>query len=91
MITRPCNVHSLALHNNIEKLSGVFRGMHYFLNFALKHRLWVLVNSSNVYQQSYVLSKNKKTIAIFHMKMIMFTAVEYCSILHRCVFGLNAI
>ena len=31
--------------------TGVNRGIHYFLIFALKHRLWVLV---------YVLSKNMK-------------------------------
>ena len=30
-------------------------------------------------------SKNKKNITIFHRKIIVFTAVKYCSILHRRV------
>ena len=34
----------------------------------------------------YVLSKNKKTITIFHLKIIIFTAVKYCCILHGRVF-----
>ena len=37
----------------------------------------------NVYPQS-VLSKNKKNI-IFHLKIIVFTAVKNCCILHRDV------
>ena len=34
----------------------------------------------------YVLSKNKKNITIFHLKIIIFTAVKNCSILHGHVF-----
>ena len=30
----------------------------------------------------YVLSKNKKLITIFHLKIIIFIAVKYCCILH---------
>ena len=30
----------------------------------------------------YVLSKNKKNITIFHLKIIIFTAVKNCCILH---------
>ena len=30
----------------------------------------------------YVLSKNKKSINVFHLKIIIFTAVKNCSILH---------
>ena len=30
----------------------------------------------------YVLSKNKKNIKNFHLKIIIFTAVKYCCILH---------
>ena len=33
----------------------------------------------------YVLSNSKKNIKIFHLKIIVFTAVKYCSILHRRV------
>ena len=28
--------------------SGVYRGKHYFLIFALKHRLWVLVRTASL-------------------------------------------
>ena len=34
----------------------------------------------------YVLSKNKKTITIFHLKVIIFIAVKYYSILYGRVF-----
>ena len=34
----------------------------------------------------YVLSKNKKNITFFHLKMINFTAVKNCSILNGRVF-----
>ena len=30
----------------------------------------------------YALSKNKKNVTIFHLKIIIYTAVKYCSILH---------
>ena len=30
----------------------------------------------------YVLSKNKKNVSFFHLKITIFTAVKYCSILH---------
>ena len=34
--------------------TGVYRGMHYFLIFALKHRLWVLVRTHNIcFEQKY--------------------------------------
>ena len=45
-----------------------------FLIFALKHRFWVLTIN--------VLSKNKKNIIIFHVKINIFTTVKYCCILH---------
>ena len=32
-----------------------------------------------------VLSKNKKNIIFFHLKINIFTAVKYCCILHGCV------
>ena len=35
-----------------------------------------------MYQKIYVLSKNKKNIRIFHLKIIIFIAVKYCRILH---------
>ena len=63
--------------------TGVYRGIHYFLIFALKHRLWVLVRTVPTI---YVLSKNKKKVNIFSTKNYHFTAVKYYSILHGHVF-----
>ena len=37
----------------IYSKTGVYRGIHYFIIFALKHRLWVPVKTgSNAYPQS---------------------------------------
>ena len=38
-----------------------------------------------MYSQSIVLSKNKKNVTIFHLKIIVFTAVKNRSILHKRV------
>ena len=45
-----------------------------------------------MYPQSIVLSKNKKNVKIFHLKIIVFTAVKNRSILHKriivmCIFS----
>ena len=42
MLTFPCNVDPLTPNFYFSK-TEVYRGIHYFLIFALKHRLWVLV------------------------------------------------
>ena len=49
--TSPCNEYPLTPHIYIVKL-GFTEVFIFFLIFALKHRLWVLVRSSNVYPQS---------------------------------------
>ena len=59
--------------------------IHCFLIFALKHIFRVLVRTI------YVLSKNKKNITIFRLKIFIFSAVKYRSILHgyvcvQCIF-----
>ena len=43
---------------------------------------WVVLTRTH----NQFLSKNKKSITIFHLKMIFFTAVKYCSILNGHVF-----
>ena len=40
----------------------------------------------NIFKPSYVLSKNMKNITIFHLKIIFFTNVKYCCLLHDRVF-----
>ena len=44
-ITCPCDLYPLTPNFYIVKL-GVYRGIHNFLIFALKHRLWVLVRTA---------------------------------------------
>ena len=66
------------LHPTLYSKTGVYKGIHVFLIFALNHRLWVLART--------VMSKNKKNITFFHLKIIIFTAVKYHSILRRRVF-----
>ena len=69
--------------------TGVYRGIHLFLIFALKHRLWVLVRTASLIEavltctHNYVLSKNK---TFFHLKIIIFTALKSRSISHGHVF-----
>ena len=45
MLTCPCNVHPPYTPLLYSK-TGDYRGIHYFLIFALKHRLWVLVRTA---------------------------------------------
>ena len=55
MKTSPCNLYPCTPHFYIVKLG--FTGKYiFFLIFAIKHRLWVLVRTATI----YVLSKNKK-------------------------------
>ena len=60
--------------------TGVYRGIHYFLIFALKHRLWVLLRTASCEAvltcTHNVLSKNKKNITFFHLKIIFFYSRE---------------
>ena len=44
MLSCPYNVDPL--HITLHRKTGVYRGIHYFLIFALKHRLWVLVSEA---------------------------------------------
>ena len=89
MLTSPCNEDPLTPHFYIVKLrfTGIF---FFFLTSALKHRSWVLVRTASVRRFKrvptiFVLSKNKKNITVFHLKIIIFTAEKYCNLLHRHV------
>ena len=44
--TSPCNEHPLTPHFYIVKLG--FTGVYFFLMFAPKHRLWVLVRTASL-------------------------------------------
>ena len=69
--TCPCNKDPLTPHWYIVKL-GFTEGIHYFLIFALKHRLWVRVRTASVYTHNLCFEQNKKNITIFHLKIIIF-------------------
>ena len=61
-------------------------GIYYFLTFALKHRLWILVRTASLRRfllvpTIYVLSKNKKNNTLCHI----FTVVTYRNILYGLV------
>ena len=43
MQTCPCNEHP-----TFYSKTGVYRGIHYFLIFVLKHILWVLVRTASM-------------------------------------------
>ena len=67
--------------------TGVYRGVHYFLIFALKHILWVLVEAVlTCTHKVYVLSKKMKIVNKFQLKIVIFTAVKNRCILHGRVF-----
>ena len=60
MLACPCNVdpYTPLLYSK----TGVYRGIHYFLIFALKHILWVLVRTHNIcFEQKYENSQNIST------------------------------
>ena len=64
--TSPCNVHPLTPHFYIVKLG--FTGVYIDCGYSLEPPQFV--------PTIYVLSKNKKNIKFFHLKMIIFTAVK---------------
>ena len=59
---------------------GVYRSMHYFRIFALKHRLWVLLRTSKAVltcaHNLFFEQKIKRNIKLFHMKIINFYKFE---------------
>ena len=67
MITCPCNVHPL-----LYSKTGVYRGIHYFLIFALKHRLWVLAKTASVLTctNNLCFEKNIKIVKTFQPKIV---------------------
>ena len=85
MITCPCNVHRLTPHFYIVKLglTGVYI---FFLFLLLNIDCGYSLEPPQRVHTINVLSKHKQNIRIFHLKIIFFPAVKYCSILHGHVF-----
>ena len=82
-ITCPCNEHPLTPHFYIEKVG--FTRVYIFFLFLLQN----IDCGYSLEPPRYVLSKNKKNIKNFHLKIINFTAVKYCCILHGHVCVMN--
>ena len=75
--------------------TGVCRGIPIFLIFAPKHRLWVLVRTTSARRfyhvpTIYVLSKNKKNIKIFQLKIFNFLKLKNLCILHGQIFVMKS-
>ena len=90
------SVTNTPLHPILYSKTGVYRGIYYFLIFAPKQRLWVLVRTASLNAvltctHNQCFEQNKKNIKKFNLKMNIFTAVKYCCILHGRVFVMNPI
>ena len=86
MQTCPGDLYPLTSHFYKVKLgcTGVYI---FFLIFALQHTLWVLIRTASMRRFKCVptinvLSKNKKNIKNFLLKINIFTTVKYYCILH---------
>ena len=64
--------------------------IHNFLFFALKHKLWVLVITASqavlTCTHNQFFEQKKKSTTICSLKIIIFTAVKNCNVLHGHVF-----
>ena len=84
MITCPCYVDPPYAPLLPHSKTGVYRGIYYFLMFALKHRSWVLVRTASGAVSEAVLTctlnlrfgQNMKNITNFHLKITIFTQVK---------------
>ena len=92
--TCPCNEYPLKPNFYIAKLgyAGIYL---FFLIFAPKHRLWVLVRAASARQFQrvptiYVLIKNKKNTKSFLLKIFIFHTFKNLCILHGQVFVMGS-
>ena len=84
MKTSPCNEDPLTSHFYIVKLG--LTGVYMFFLFLLQNLdHWVLVRTASTCTHDLCFEQKKENITIFHTKIIIFTMVKYCSILHRRV------
>ena len=81
-ITCPCTEHPLTSHFYIEKVG--FTRVYIFLLFLLQNIDcgYSLAEAVLTCTHNLCFGQNKKNIRNFHLKIIIFTAVKYFSILH---------
>ena len=89
VITCPCYEDPLTPHFYILKPG--FTGVHiFFLIFALKHRLWLLVRTALVRRvtstRNICLEQKRENYHFFNLKFVIFTVVKNRCILHGYVF-----
>ena len=62
---------------------GVYRGIHYFLIFALKHRLWILARTAVITcTHNLFFEQIEKIIKKNQLEIVIFTAIKIRSILY---------
>ena len=75
VVTCPCNVDLLPAHFIYCKIGG-YRGIHYFLTFALKHRLWAVFRtpqSPKLMSWTKMRNKNKlKAVIVSNVKFVVY-------------------
>ena len=86
MQTCPCNVYPLTPQFYIEN-TGVYRGVHYFHIFVIKH----IYCGYSLEPPIYVLSKNMKIVKQFQQKIVILTAVKNRCILHERVLVMSVL
>ena len=83
-ITGPCDLYPLAPHFYIVKLG--FAGVYIIFLFLLQN-----IDCGCALEPHLCFEKKlEKNITIFHLKIIVFTAVKYYSIIHRRVFVMDS-
>ena len=83
MRTCPCNVEPLT-PQHLHSKTGVYRGIHYFLIFALNIDFWYSLAGLTC-THNLCFSKNKKNVKIFRLKIVIFNSFKNRCILHRRV------
>ena len=81
------NINTNCIMSLLYRKNGVYRGIHYFLILALKHRLWVLVRTASVltcthnlcFEQKYENSHNisTKNCHFYSREKLLYVAWEY--------------
>ena len=75
MLTSPCYVDPVKPHFYLVKLG--FIGVYFFLTFALKRRLWVLVTTAVLTcTHDLCFEQKKKNITMVHLKITFYTALN---------------
>ena len=84
-IMKTCLCSPLLLYGK----TGVYRGIHFFLIFALKHRLWVLIEAVLTCTHNLCFEQRYEKSKTFQPKIVIFTDVKNRCMLHGRVFVMS--